>query len=383
MKHLKYNILLFLIVSKLSAQVGVNTINPNASLDIRSNELINLDATPEGIMVPRLTKSELGAKSVGTYGVNQIGVIVYVTSASVTNVIGASSNQVNNTVDEPGFYFLYSDLTWRSLLKLIDNEGDQNNIYNSDGDLLSDRIVDQKNNTISFKGNTINNFSVLSTSDNTPIISVDNLNNRVGIGTSTPTNEFHINSSTSPALRLNTINKALNNILISDVNGNGRWQDINAISNTIFGEPNSFLNLVQLSSSNTLIGSQITLDPGTWVIYIGQFLKTTTAAVDISDTNTNNRFTKISISTSRTSYTANPNPDYRLASDFLSGYLSPSLINGEGYTFISGVIPVKITEQTTFYTWSVDAITNSSSISPEVVSNPNNYIFAYPAISQN
>ena len=59
------------------SQIGINTGNPAATLDVQSNPSV---IVAEGIIAPRLTGEELKAKN-ANYGNDQNGAIVYVTSA--------------------------------------------------------------------------------------------------------------------------------------------------------------------------------------------------------------------------------------------------------------------------------------------------------------
>lgn len=84
----------------LNAQVkgvGIKTDHPNATLDVRAE---TADATmPDGVLVPRLTVTELNAKS-SAYGADQNGLLVFVTS----NTQGGAGTKVEN-VKDPGFYY--------------------------------------------------------------------------------------------------------------------------------------------------------------------------------------------------------------------------------------------------------------------------------------
>ncbi|WP_223609335.1 hypothetical protein [Chryseobacterium sp. OSA05B] len=69
--------------------------------------------------------------------------------------------------------------------------GVNNNIYNADGTLLNNRTVTQGTNTLTFTGgNVTNGFSI---DGNT--FSLDALNNRLGIGTTTPQRNMHVNGT--------------------------------------------------------------------------------------------------------------------------------------------------------------------------------------------
>ena len=77
--------------------VGIKTDTPQTTLDVRAEAT---DTTmPDGVLVPRLTVTELNAKS-GVYGADQNGALVFVTS----NTQGTSGTKVEN-VKDPGFYY--------------------------------------------------------------------------------------------------------------------------------------------------------------------------------------------------------------------------------------------------------------------------------------
>ncbi|MBM7420272.1 MULTISPECIES: hypothetical protein [Chryseobacterium] len=84
------------LASLFSAQVGINTESPDATLDI-----VGKPATTtaiDGLLPPRLTGDQLKAKD-SVYGANQNGTIVYVTAA-----VGTSSTKTVN-VKSPGYYY--------------------------------------------------------------------------------------------------------------------------------------------------------------------------------------------------------------------------------------------------------------------------------------
>ncbi|WET51335.1 hypothetical protein PYS58_09360 [Chryseobacterium indologenes] len=63
----------------LFAQVGINTENPKATLDITSKKN---PSTIEGLLPPRLTRAELTEKGNTLYGAEQDGAIIYINDAS-------------------------------------------------------------------------------------------------------------------------------------------------------------------------------------------------------------------------------------------------------------------------------------------------------------
>ncbi|WP_228452241.1 hypothetical protein [Chryseobacterium sp. c4a] len=83
----------FAFFSFNQAQVGINTSSPNATLDIKGNNI----AVPDGIVAPRLTGQQLRAK---TYTPVQEGALVYVTVAD-----SAPAGQTINVTDVGYFYF--------------------------------------------------------------------------------------------------------------------------------------------------------------------------------------------------------------------------------------------------------------------------------------
>ncbi|MFP3533984.1 hypothetical protein SB763_32005, partial [Burkholderia sp. SIMBA_042] len=87
------------------------------------------------------------------------------------------------------------------------------------GTLTSNRIVSQGSNILAFLGTSINAFSI-----DTATFSVDAANNRVGIGTVTPTNTLDIRSTTSGAVKIQDGTQKAGYILTSDSNGVGTWK---------------------------------------------------------------------------------------------------------------------------------------------------------------
>lgn len=102
-KHLKLNtmknftLLLFIFSSILvSAQVGINTETPGATLDVVGKATTTTDA--DGIIAPRLTGDQLKAKD-AAYTTAQHASIIYATEA-----VGTSTSKTVN-VTAPGYYY--------------------------------------------------------------------------------------------------------------------------------------------------------------------------------------------------------------------------------------------------------------------------------------
>ena len=88
--------------------VGIKTDAPQTTLDVRAEATDT--SMPDGVLVPRLTVTELNAKS-AAYGADQNGALVFVTS----NTQGGAGTKVEN-VKDPGFYY-YDNATskWKGV----------------------------------------------------------------------------------------------------------------------------------------------------------------------------------------------------------------------------------------------------------------------------
>lgn len=95
---------LFTTISiKIFAQVGINTPEPHATLDIVGKPA---DTTiPDGVIAPRMTGDQLRLKD-AVYLTDQIGALVYVTQA-VTNPSVKTAK-----VDKPGYY-MFNGSIWK------------------------------------------------------------------------------------------------------------------------------------------------------------------------------------------------------------------------------------------------------------------------------
>lgn len=161
--------LLFLFSTAAFAQtsnVGINTTNPFATLDVngKPTDTSHFD----GIIAPRIKGDELRAK---TYTNNQTGALVFVTAADPS-----PSGQTQNVTTTGYFYF--DGTKWVAITSGVSNFS---NIYTADGTLAGNRTVTQGANTLAFTSTATNGFSVDGTT-----FSVDAANNRIGIGLSNP-----------------------------------------------------------------------------------------------------------------------------------------------------------------------------------------------------
>lgn len=92
-------LLIFLISVTAYSQVGINTEEPKATLDVVASPD---DANKiDGVIAPRLTGGELQSKNT-LYGAEQVGTIIYATTPSPK--AGTPGDKTIN-VDAPGYYY--------------------------------------------------------------------------------------------------------------------------------------------------------------------------------------------------------------------------------------------------------------------------------------
>ena len=101
------HILIFisLCYTSVFAQVGINTTDPNSTLDITGNP--DVASETDGLLLPRLSRSQLINKT--GYGADQTGAIVFVRDLS-----GVTNAQTEN-VASLGFYY-WTGTVWSALL---------------------------------------------------------------------------------------------------------------------------------------------------------------------------------------------------------------------------------------------------------------------------
>lgn len=151
-------------------QIGLNTATPTATLDVNAKNATGTTTNVDGLLIPRIDR--LRAFSMTSIPTSTL---IYVNSIANGTLAG---NAIN--IDAVGYYF-YNGSVWAKLDSGI-------NLYNTDGTLTDNRIVNQGNRTLAFTGTVANAFSVDGTT-----FSVNAANNRVGIGTITPTAPLEVN----------------------------------------------------------------------------------------------------------------------------------------------------------------------------------------------
>jgi hypothetical protein len=153
------------------AQVGIKNTYPASTLDITAKNATGTSTNVDGLLVPRVDRQK--AQSMTSI---PISTLIFVNDVSTGTQTGTAID-----MDAMGYYF-YNGTSWTKLNPNV-------TIYNSDETLTSNRTVKQNTNTLAFKGTVKNLFSV---DGNT--FSVDAANDRVGIGTDSPTSKLEINS---------------------------------------------------------------------------------------------------------------------------------------------------------------------------------------------
>lgn len=104
--------LLAVISIRFSAQVGINTTTPHATLDVVGKPAEN--NIPDGVIAPRITGDQLKDKD-AVYLADQTGALVYVTQA-VTNPSVKTAK-----VDKPGYY-MFNGTVWKFAFGSKDDE---------------------------------------------------------------------------------------------------------------------------------------------------------------------------------------------------------------------------------------------------------------------
>lgn len=92
-------------VSIAYGQVGINNTSPNATLDVVAKNTNG--STAEGVIAPRLTGDQIQAAN-AQYGSDQIGTIIYATSAVTT------PDATTQNITAAGYYY-FDGSVWKSM----------------------------------------------------------------------------------------------------------------------------------------------------------------------------------------------------------------------------------------------------------------------------
>lgn len=372
-KHL-FLILFYFILQISNAQVGINTTSPNASLDVVGNP--NNVSVTDGVIIPRLSGNELKAKD-ALYTTSQTGTLIYVT--------GAATPTSTKTIEvlAAGFY-VFNGAIWKSYSDI--------NIYKDNGTVTAGTnrtvtIPDATNLNFSGKigGSIYNlvesgtiglygyqnngNIELLTNGDNGDIsistsgvssdilLNPDATNKNVGIGTSAPSTKLHVNSISSPAVRIVDGTQKNGYVLTTDANGNSSWKP--GATKQILGVLPTTGTTISTNNTMTLIsGASITLPSGVWIVSIG-----TNAGIGGTTPITNDvgLWFNATLSTSNSSVV---NTDVVSAAS--GSYIGGSIGRGMIKTMVTGNIVINNTSgaNKTYYLWaSREAIGGTSSLS--------------------
>ncbi|GLB48423.1 hypothetical protein [Neptunitalea lumnitzerae] len=213
------------------AQVGINTTAPQANLDVEGRPTET--STPDGIIPPKLTRSQLIAKT--AYGTNQKGAIVYVTDVSGT------TNASTANVTAVGMYF-FDGSVWQ---RLDMYETTSHNIATSGNTLTStvdgtDYTATVVNSVVNASNN--NNFSTA-------------VNGVTGSGVSLIT-------SNSLAVANNTVNSSLNGVTSNTITVPNLYTVNGSLNgNRVVSLANNALSFTSTATTGT---SHFTIDGNTF-----------------------------------------------------------------------------------------------------------------------
>jgi len=171
---MKKNVFILALLSSSFAfsQVGFNTPDPKATVDIEAKNATGKSTNVDGLLIPRVDR-ERAQLMVGV----PTSTLVYINSIATGQQAGIAQN-----IDTIGYYY-YNGAAWVKL-----ESANQNlNIYTADGTIAENRTVTQADKTLAFTANSVNAFSV---DDKT--FSVDAKNHWIGFGTTSPSSKFEI-----------------------------------------------------------------------------------------------------------------------------------------------------------------------------------------------
>ncbi|WP_054509021.1 hypothetical protein [Chryseobacterium sp. ERMR1:04] len=181
MKKLTFSIVIALsaVYAETSAQVGINTPLPAASLDITAKNTTGNSPTVDGVLIPRVDR-ERAQSMVGV----PASTLLYVNSVATGTPSGTAVN-----IDSMGYYY-FDGFVWVKLYNPSNAPYVLGNIYTTNGTLQSNRLVTQDNKTLAFVGTAVNAFSI-----DGGTFSADATNHRVGIGTTAPSVKLEVQGS--------------------------------------------------------------------------------------------------------------------------------------------------------------------------------------------
>lgn len=198
---------------------------------------------------------------------------------------------------------------------------------------------------------------------------------KVGIGITTPDSKLHIVTPSGAGFQLQDGSQGVGKVLVSDSEGKASWNTSIAITPAVLGT----LNVNEkIASTNTLIGSNLTLTKGKWLVNVGLLLRSAQASDEFNNLWVRTTFSSSNVTMSNSGFNF-------LASKLISTWGSSTLQAGDyvqgRMSFMSGVIPLEVTSDTplTLYLWFAEC-TPGLQGSPVVTvgDNGENYLFATP-----
>ena len=135
-----------LAVNAQIGKVGVNTNNPKATLDIQPSPANALPTatTNEGVLIPKLSKTR-----VANIATPEDATTIYVSDVTYTG-----TNPAVADITSKGFYYYDADpvMPINSKWKKLNVNAGGTNLYNTDGTLTDNRIVNMNGKNLSFTG---------------------------------------------------------------------------------------------------------------------------------------------------------------------------------------------------------------------------------------
>ncbi len=228
---------------QIRAQVTIGsnvTPDANSLLDLKNQS--NVNASTKGLLLPRVQLT--ATDNFAPLSTHVLGMVVY-------NTATAGTAPTNVT---PGYYY-NNGSKW---IRLAD-AASPINLYTADGTLADNRTVTQADKTLAFTSSATTGTSHFTVDGTT--FNVDAVNNRVGIGTATPSTKLDIQTGGTsaapvPGFKLVDGNQLDERVLTSDGNGIATWGSPKGGVVTILPIPVQTLPFI---STTVLSGSSYTV----------------------------------------------------------------------------------------------------------------------------
>ncbi|WP_294286363.1 hypothetical protein [uncultured Chryseobacterium sp.] len=198
-------LMVFASTAFVFGQVGVNTTSPKSTFDISLKRtgagVIADNSQVFGLQAPRLTRAEI-TDNTATYGTDQNGALIYITDVSGGNANAGSQRE--NITSAGYYYFDGAANKWQKVSNTASG-GTSYTVSNGltlsgndiqlGGSLSSDTSVAQGTHTMSFTSAATSGTSHFTVDGST--LNVDAVNNRIGVGTSSPQSRLEVNGSST------------------------------------------------------------------------------------------------------------------------------------------------------------------------------------------